>query len=66
MEIEGADKIKAAVVHSHHDHRIAMMCAVLALKADEETTIEVAEAVNKSYPDFYMHLKQLGALVIFE
>lgn len=64
MTIEGTNDIKAATVHSHHDHRIAMMCAVLALKADGETTIEVAEAVNKSYPDFYRHLQSLGGEVI--
>ncbi len=61
MLIEGTRNITAATVHSHHDHRIAMMCAVLALKADKETTIEEADAVNKSYPDFYRHLEQLGA-----
>ena len=61
MSIEGTENIKAATAHSHHDHRIAMMCAVLALKANGETIIEDAEAVNKSYPDFYKHLQQLGA-----
>ncbi|SFQ29190.1 3-phosphoshikimate 1-carboxyvinyltransferase [Parafilimonas terrae] len=66
MEIEGTTKIKAVTVHSHHDHRIAMMCALLALKADGETTIEVAEAINKSYPDFYRHLQELNASVNFK
>ncbi len=65
MLIEGTKNIKAATVHSHHDHRIAMMCAVLALKANGETTIEEAEAINKSYPDFYRHLQELGASVNF-
>jgi 3-phosphoshikimate 1-carboxyvinyltransferase len=66
MLIEGTSTVKAATVHSHHDHRIAMMCAVLALKAEGETTIEEAGAINKSYPDFYTHLQQLGASVNFE
>lgn len=66
MLIKGTKEINAATVHSHHDHRIAMMCALLALKANGETTIEVAEAINKSYPDFYQHLQQLGAGVEFE
>lgn len=61
MLIEGAKELKGAVVHSHHDHRIAMACAVAALKASGQTMIEGAEAVNKSYPDFYQHLKMLGA-----
>jgi len=55
--------VKGADVHSHHDHRIAMACAVAALGANSETIIEEAEAVNKSYPDFYEDLKSLGANV---
>jgi 3-phosphoshikimate 1-carboxyvinyltransferase len=63
MIVNGANKIKGATVHSHHDHRIAMACAVAALKADGETIIEEADAINKSYPDFYEDLKQLGAFI---
>ena len=61
MMITGGAGLKAAAVHSHHDHRIAMACAVAALKAKGKTLIEEAEAVNKSYPDFYRHLKLLNA-----
>lgn len=63
MLVEGGKRINAATVHSHHDHRIAMACAVAALKANGETTIEEAEAINKSYPTFYSDLKSLGAVV---
>jgi len=63
MLVEGGKGINAATVHSHHDHRIAMACAVAALKANGETTIEEAEAINKSYPTFYSDLKSLGAVV---
>lgn len=55
--------IKGANVHSHHDHRIAMACAVAGLKATGETSIEVAEAVGKSYPNFYEHLQSLSVTV---
>jgi len=55
--------VKGADVHSHHDHRIAMACAVAGLGANSETIIDEAEAVNKSYPDFYNDLKSLGANV---
>jgi 3-phosphoshikimate 1-carboxyvinyltransferase len=55
--------VKGADVHSHHDHRIAMACAVAALGANSETVIEEAGAVSKSYPDFYEDLKSLGANV---
>lgn len=63
MVVHGGKGLKGAVVHSRHDHRIAMACAVAALKAEGETTIEEAQAVKKSYPDFYRHLKSLGASV---
>ncbi|HSB94419.1 MAG TPA: 3-phosphoshikimate 1-carboxyvinyltransferase [Flavitalea sp.] len=63
MLVTGGTGVRGAVVHSHHDHRIAMACAVAALKADADTEIEVAEAVGKSYPDFFDHMKLLGASV---
>ena len=61
MVIYGGNGVKGAKVHSRHDHRIEMACAVAALKADGETTIEEAGAVKKSYPDFYDDLEKLGA-----
>ncbi|HWB27846.1 MAG TPA: 3-phosphoshikimate 1-carboxyvinyltransferase [Chitinophagaceae bacterium] len=63
MYIHGGSGVKGALVHSRHDHRIAMACAVAALNAEGETVIEEAQAVNKSYPDFYEHIKRLGAAV---
>ena len=66
MMIKGGEGVKGAKVFSHHDHRIAMACAVAALHADGETEIEDAEAVDKSYPQFYEHLKLLNADVSLE
>jgi 3-phosphoshikimate 1-carboxyvinyltransferase len=63
MIIHGSGLVKGADVHSHHDHRIAMACALAALGANSETIIEEADAVKKSYPDFYEDLKSLGANV---
>jgi 3-phosphoshikimate 1-carboxyvinyltransferase len=59
MMIKGGGIIKGASVHSRHDHRIAMACAVAALGADGEVIIEQADAVNKSYPQFWEHLRYL-------
>ncbi len=56
----GGVQVKNHILNSHHDHRIAMACAVAALGADFEVQIRNADAVNKSYPDFYKHLQQLG------
>jgi 3-phosphoshikimate 1-carboxyvinyltransferase len=59
MLVRGGE-VKGAQVHSRHDHRIAMACAVAALRADGELTIGEAQAIDKSYPDFYRDLQQLG------
>jgi 3-phosphoshikimate 1-carboxyvinyltransferase len=40
-----------------------MACAVAALRAEGGTVIEEADAVNKSYPDFYTDLVKLGARI---
>jgi 3-phosphoshikimate 1-carboxyvinyltransferase len=63
MSVYGGGPVRGATVHSRHDHRIAMACAVAALNAIGPVTIEEADAINKSYPDFYIHLQQLGAQV---
>jgi 3-phosphoshikimate 1-carboxyvinyltransferase len=63
MLVFGGQGVKGAAVHSRHDHRIAMACAVAALKADGAVVIEDAEAIDKSYPDFYEDLRALGAVL---
>ena len=65
MVVHGGKPLLGARVHSHHDHRIAMACAVAGLRAQGDVTIETAEAINKSYPDFYRHLQTLGAPVSY-
>ncbi len=64
MIINGGDGVQGSAVHSRHDHRIAMACAIAALRADGQTTIQDAEAINKSYPDFYADIRHLGANVV--
>lgn len=59
MMIKGSKEIKGAKVSSHNDHRIAMATAVAALAAKGNTIVENAEAVKKSYPDFYKDLKAI-------
>ena len=63
MVIHGGGGLKGAVTHSHHDHRIAMAIAVAALGADGGIEIHEAEAINKSYPDFYDDMRLLGAVI---
>lgn len=59
MIIEGGNALHGAVIDPHLDHRIAMSFAVAALAADGETTIQDADCVKISYPEFY---KDLGRL----
>lgn len=61
MIIKGGKEIKGAKVTSHNDHRIAMACAVAALGAKGTTQITGAEAVKKSYPQFFDDIKMLKA-----
>jgi 3-phosphoshikimate 1-carboxyvinyltransferase len=63
LTIKGAP-IHGATIDPHNDHRIAMAAAVAALGATGETTIEHAECIRKSYPQFFTHLKQIGANVV--
>jgi 3-phosphoshikimate 1-carboxyvinyltransferase len=63
MKIMGGSAIQAATVFSQHDHRIAMACGVAALCANGPVEITEAEAINKSYTDFFKDLQQLGAKV---
>jgi 3-phosphoshikimate 1-carboxyvinyltransferase len=55
--------VKNRILNSHHDHRIAMACAVACIAGDFDVQIRHAEAVNKSYPDFWQHMIKLGALI---
>jgi 3-phosphoshikimate 1-carboxyvinyltransferase len=53
--------LHGATINPHNDHRIAMAAAVAALGAKGQTIIEQPECIRKSYPQFYLHLQQLGA-----
>ena len=64
LTVKGPCALHGAVVDAHNDHRIAMACAVAALGAQGQTTIQNAECVRKSYPQFFTHLKQLGAEIV--
>ena len=59
MQITGG-KIRSATVDSYNDHRIAMAAAVSALTCDDRITIGNADAVNKSYPEFWDDLATLS------
>lgn len=59
MTITGGEIKGGVTVDSFNDHRIAMAAAVAALNASAPITIERADAVNKSYSNFWDDLSQL-------
>ncbi|NMD70324.1 3-phosphoshikimate 1-carboxyvinyltransferase [Bacillus sp. DNRA2] len=59
MIIYGGTPLGTGVVSSHGDHRIGMMLAVAALISTGEVTLEDAEAISVSYPQFFDHLNKL-------
>ena len=63
LEIVGPNKLNGGIFDSYNDHRIAMMLAIAATVAESKITITNAEAINKSYPNFYDDLESLGVKI---
>ena len=59
--IRGGKRLHAAKIEGCNDHRIVMALSVLAAVFGAE--IDGAEAVNKSYPDFFRVIKKAGVNV---
>lgn len=55
--------LTGGVIDPHGDHRMAMACAVAALKSSGMVQIDDAECVNKSYNEFYDDMSGLGAVI---
>ena len=51
---------ECAVIDGANDHRIVMSAAIAALRCLESVKITGAEAVAKSYPDFFDVFRSLG------
>jgi 3-phosphoshikimate 1-carboxyvinyltransferase len=65
VKIEGGE-LTGSTLDSHHDHRVVMACAAASLGATGESTIDGAEVVSKSYPEFFQDLARLGARINVE
>jgi 3-phosphoshikimate 1-carboxyvinyltransferase len=63
IKSNGILKVKNANCDSHNDHRIAMALAIAALGLKEAIHIENAEAVSKSYPNFFEDIETLVGTV---
>jgi len=58
MEVRGG-RLKGGDVFSHHDHRIAMACAVAGLDSEKGVGIRDWTCIGKSYPKFFDDLEAL-------
>ena len=50
-------------VETRHDHRLAMSGLILGLVAQNPVTIDSAAMIATSYPDFFDHMRALGAQI---
>lgn len=67
VRIHGSEiKQGGAELDGHNDHRIVMALAALGPSCREPVTILGAEAVRKSYPDFFQDLETAGVEVMTE
>jgi 3-phosphoshikimate 1-carboxyvinyltransferase len=64
LTLKGPIALNGGIVQTHNDHRIAMALAIAALGAKNEITIQGAECVNKSYPNFFEDLRSIGVEVV--
>lgn len=58
--VNSGAKLHDADLISHNDHRIAMAMTIAGVLANIKLTIDEAEAINKSYPNFYQVVNTLG------
>jgi 3-phosphoshikimate 1-carboxyvinyltransferase len=65
LTVNAAGKLRGGRVLGENDHRIVMSAAIAATYCLEEVIITDAQAVNKSYPNFWVEYKRLGGKVNF-
>ncbi len=64
VTIQGIDEIKGNVhLNGHNDHRIVMALSVLLSSSSVGGYIDEAEAISKSYPNFFEDLEKCGVEV---
>ena len=64
--VYGTGRLAGGCIDSCNDHRIAMSAAVASIICTGTVTVEQAQAVQKSYPDFWKDFAGLGGQVRLE
>lgn len=65
LEIEPVERFHGGKIDGCNDHRIVMASAIASTMADGEITVTDAEAVGKSYPNFWEDFRSLGGTFEF-
>ena len=52
-----------AEIDAHYDHRVIMALTVVGLRSRKGLVIRDAQHVAKSYPQFFEHMRVLGAKI---
>ena len=60
LTVRGTGTLPGGEVDSFNDHRIVMAAAVAACICENPVIIHDAQAVNKSYPNFFEDYRKLG------
>lgn len=60
LTVHGVSSLRGGIVDGVNDHRIVMAAAIAATRCDAPVTIQGAEAVKKSYPEFWRDYENLG------
>lgn len=58
--VRGTGGLRGGTIHSHGDHRLAMLGAIAGLASEEGVTVEGMEAAEVSYPTF---AEDIGSLI---
>ncbi len=64
--IHQADRINAAQLQGHDDHRIVMALTIAAMACDQPSTINTAQAAAVTFPEFRDLMCSLGANIEIE
>lgn len=63
LTVHGQHELRGGVVDGCRDHRIVMAAAIAATRCRQNVQIINAEAVRKSYPDFFQVYSSIGGIV---
>ena len=63
--IEGG-KVKPAELHGWADHRIVMALSLAGLKMDDECSIDTADAISVTFPNYVELMRKIGANIEVE